>query len=630
MKLFVYTILLLGFLVQYTFGAPIIFPALLTENIQNVIQFLTPTANNQELDEDRDLVQHIKQGTESRKLTGRFLHITDLHPDPYYAKGTDPDTACHYGKHFSETGKYGAPRTECDSPLALIDATFKWIEENLKGEIDFIVWTGDNAKHDSDSSLPRNWNEVLKLNEYIASKFVKVFGTKSDDGSTVMTIPVVPSIGNNDVYPHNVVKSNPTEITKGLYNAWRKFIPQEQYHIFKNGGYYIKEIIPNKLAVISLNTMYWFKRNTEIENCDSKFDPGRKHFKWLGVVLKELRKRNMKVYLSGHVPPVSKNYDETCLRKYALWAYEYQDIIIGAHYGHMNIDHFIPLDAAWAYDSVRRDYGVDALPFDIKTDLSSALEFEQNLDIATENVMQMDFKEDFEIKNGKGKLKYLNTLRDICFTKIKKSVVAGWSFKNKNREFDDSSRYVISHVSPPLVPNYFPTLRVWDYNITDISNPTVDQYQLQEDKYKSWGEISEQFEKDYELEMLFDKYMIKNNKNYKRIDESFPPKRKHGHKSSGPGYTPQLFTPIKYNQFFANLTAISNKEYEFKFDSEYKTDEFPYNLNSMIADEWISLAKQMAPQVDEVDEEQFVKSNKLWEIFVSRAFVSTDLEFRNI
>ena len=46
------------------------------------------------------------------------------------------------------SGPWGAPATVCDSPLGLIDATFDWLEKNWKNKIDFVIWTGDNARYD--------------------------------------------------------------------------------------------------------------------------------------------------------------------------------------------------------------------------------------------------------------------------------------------------------------------------------------------------------------------------------------------------------------------------------------------------------------------------------------------------
>ena len=162
-------------------------------------------------------------------LKGRFIHLTDVHPDPFYRPGSSEDEACHFfakkkhkhkhdkhvgggkgkdgvrardraaraGQDQDEAGQgdddgavvlsdkprtaghWGLPircvqliphglvepalpsltpspspsRSDCDSPLAHVNATFDWIEQHFKGEVDFVVWTGDNARHGALTSL---------------------------------------------------------------------------------------------------------------------------------------------------------------------------------------------------------------------------------------------------------------------------------------------------------------------------------------------------------------------------------------------------------------------------------------------------------------------------------------------
>lgn len=160
-------------------------------------------------------------------LHGRFLQITDIHPDEHYLDGAAISSSCHTivesgasssfrrhpaggaagshgqqrkGRYSLETqdnvdeamdqedesetmtmtlermnekrpglasmsvlssttlddgttvpvgngGFYGAPNTICDSPMALANATFDWIDQHLVNTIDFVVWTGDNARY---------------------------------------------------------------------------------------------------------------------------------------------------------------------------------------------------------------------------------------------------------------------------------------------------------------------------------------------------------------------------------------------------------------------------------------------------------------------------------------------------
>jgi hypothetical protein len=52
-------------------------------------------------------------------------------------------------------------------------------------------------------------------------------------------------------------------------SIWKPFIPTEFYKTFELGGYYAVEVVPGELAVISLNTLYFFEGNTgEHLRCD--------------------------------------------------------------------------------------------------------------------------------------------------------------------------------------------------------------------------------------------------------------------------------------------------------------------------------------------------------------------------
>lgn len=164
----------------------------------------------------------LRPADESKKLHGRFLHISgkltkffvemiltfpDLHPDRFYKPGTSPDYRCHVPKSSKTrfevdeipgsdvVGKYGAPRTDCDSPIALTNATFQWIQDTLKDGIDFVIWTGDSARHDNDIHRPRDNKEVWGLNELMAEKMIEVFGDPDhlhdDDPDNDTIIPML-------------------------------------------------------------------------------------------------------------------------------------------------------------------------------------------------------------------------------------------------------------------------------------------------------------------------------------------------------------------------------------------------------------------------------------------------------
>ena len=85
----------------------------------------------------------------------------------------------------------------------------------------------------------------------VAQKFLEVFGTYKGD----LEIPIIPTLGNNDVLPHNIFKEGPNKWTKTYLDVWKSFIPEDQIKQFKKGGWFAVEVIPNQLAVISLNTL---------------------------------------------------------------------------------------------------------------------------------------------------------------------------------------------------------------------------------------------------------------------------------------------------------------------------------------------------------------------------------------
>jgi endopolyphosphatase len=186
--------------------------------------------------------------------------FTDIHPDTFYKthSSTEAEHACH--RASGPAGYYGAETSDCDSPVSLVNATFKWIEENLKDSIDFVVWTGDSARHDNDEKIPRSNEQIVGQNELVAGKFFEVFqkpdNDDDDDPTNDLVIPIIPTLGNNDVLPHNIFEKGPNRWTLKYLDIWRRFIPEEQRHQFQRGGWFYVEVIPGKLAVFSLNTLY--------------------------------------------------------------------------------------------------------------------------------------------------------------------------------------------------------------------------------------------------------------------------------------------------------------------------------------------------------------------------------------
>lgn len=529
-------------------------------------------------------------------IHGRFLHMTDIHPDEFYKPGSSHDSMCHDGE--GEAGEYGDAILGCDSPMILMNRTLQWIDDNLKDKIDFVVWTGDNIRHDNDRNHPRTEGNIFDMNEYVSDSIYQLFKNPDTENPRNLLVDFIPSLGNNDVYPHNLFAPGPTLQTREMYKIWSHFIPQNQLHIFNRGAYFFREVIPGQLAVLSINTLYLFQSNPLVDNCDNKKDPGYKLFEWLGIVLKELRARNMKVWLTGHVPPNEKNYDLSCLRKYIVWSYEYRDIIVGGLYGHMNIDHFIPLDAKAAYKSLeklqkkkKKKKGKKGKKG--KGKLLEAVEVE---DIEDDELTQQP---PMKITGGipHNKVSFMEGLKTDLYGDVKE--------EDKSGVFGE--RYSIAHVTASVIPTFNPGLRVWEYNITDLSqllnNQKIDN---------SWDDFFAGVDKYMDYLDKLDEASVSDFFTMKK-DRSLPPK-KPDNLPLGPAYTPQTFTPLRYTQYYVDLANVNKGEKPFDFEYEYSTDDKLYKMESLTVNNWLQLSRR------------FKTDDELWNTFRRHSFVDSNYE----
>ncbi|KAI0107542.1 Metallo-dependent phosphatase-like protein [Nemania sp. FL0031] len=436
--------------------------------------------------------------------------------------------------------------------MSLVNATLAWVKEHLRDEIDFVVWTGDSARHDSDEELPRHNKDILSMNSRIADAFADTF---SDD--TGLVVPVVPTFGNNDIYPHNILMPGPNDILRTYSSIWRQFIPEAQRHSFEFGGWFYVEVIPNKLAVFSLNTMYFFDRNGGVDDCAHPSEPGYKHFEWLLVQLEYMRSRGVKAILMGHVPPARTEgkqlWDETCWQKYTLWLQQYRDVVIASLYGHMNIDHFL------LQDTKEIDMSLISVPSIAKASARAAME------------------EHLSIQSSAG---YLKELRDDWAklpspVALEESVDKSKKGRGKGKKDKDklggkwAERFQLSLISPSIVPNYFPSLRVFEYNITGIEDipswldveraALLNEAIATHDNEPEVHELKRRSDPDLEIEK---KKKNKGKKGKKPKPPADPnlrlPKPPAKDALPGPAYRAQTLTLLGYTQYYANLTYINN------------------------------------------------------------------------
>ncbi|KGO67788.1 Endopolyphosphatase, Ppn1p-like protein [Penicillium italicum] len=563
----------------------------------------------------------------------------DLHPDRLYKPGTSIDRSCHRGN--GPAGYLGAEGTDCDSPLSLVNATYRWIEENLKDEIDFVIWTGDSVRHDNDEKLPRTADEIVELNAFLSQKWISIFGEEEVDESSnavpKMSIPVIPTFGNNDIMPHNIFNKGPNKWTKRFAEIWNLFIPEDQRHTFVEGGWFTAEVVPGRLAVISLNTMYFFDSNSAVDGCNAKSEPGYEHMEWLRVQLKILRSRNMKAILIGHVPPArssgKKNWDETCWQKYTLWMHQYRDVVVSSFYGHMNIDHFMLQDS----NKVNIVSKVDG-----KVSTSSKTDYLQSLRNQWSSLPSppSGVFEEFDSASDSG---------DFSEVEPAKKDKGGKNKDKKKQKFLDkiggpwAERYSVSLVSPSVVPNFFPSLRVIDYNITGLDG--VDSF--------THGFVEATYGVDHaamDMPETSDDSLISpeiQKKKKKGKDKKKKPKFKVPEPPSstappGPAYSNQPFTLLGYTQYYSNLTKLYEKiaageqgdDPRIDYEIEYTTNDDVYQMKDLTVRSFFQLAARIG---EEGAEEKYTgdissegvdaavkkkkPANDVWRTFLRRAFV---------
>lgn len=310
---------------------------------------------------------------------------------------------------------------------------------------------------------------------------------------------------------------------------------------------------------------------------------------WLRIQLQIMRDRGIKAILMGHVPPArvdsKESWDETCWQKYTLWVQQYRDVIVGSLYGHMNIDHFMLQDFEQINDNTRKGdmatqsrarsaEGEISLLKDGEVTVSSASDYllslrafwarlpsplaDANRYAETQSEVWVDEDEDNDSvwgwllsrlagsrghkKDGKGaKKKYLEKI--------------GGKY---------AQRYSASLVSPSVVPNYYPTLRIVEYNITGLEHLHVygGPHSVMDLSVLPKHEFSDDEGYKREVDTLVRrKEKQKNKERAAKHSKKFRFKVPKGPSKSappGPAYSPQPLTWTRYIQYFANLTHINN------------------------------------------------------------------------
>jgi endopolyphosphatase len=306
----------------------------------------------------------------------------------------------------------------------------------------------------------------------------------------------------------------------------------------------------------------------------------------------------MKAMLMGHVPPArvdsKMSWDETCWQKYTLWQKQYRDVIVGNFFGHMNIDHFMLQD----FKDIKKGFKKGYSPAELEGPRAKYAVNEE-LTVMSAADYLIDLRGSFSkiptvsdklriFDDEEGESSWLDSLVSIFMSKEGKKKHGKKPqnpFSKIGGEYGE--RYSLSFVQASVIPNFFPTLRVFEYNITGLEDLNVASVpsavqalsraavseQIPMLAGKSNPSFIDEFASDIALSShkgVGEEKKKKKTKKYKfKVPQ--PPSKS---TPPGPAYSPQTLSLLGYTQYFANITHINNDflnaaaEKEQEFDTE--------------------------------------------------------------
>lgn len=378
---------------------------------------------------------------------------------------------------------------------SLLSLDAEEIDENIDKDddrtgFDFIIWTGDSARHDIDNSYPRTRQEIYDLNKWCLDLLHEKFPG----------VPVVPNIGNNDIFPHNIMWPGPNDVIAAYTDIWKKEVPEYELHTFQLGGYFTQEVIPNRLAVISLNTLYFYDSNKVVDGCkkikrerrgklgksasiagqqvvdeDSEVDdylssegisaallkskdPGTVQLLWLDAQLDQYRRRGMAVHIIGHVPPTGGNYFPRCFDAYTDIVLHYQEVVVGQHFGHMNVDAFFVQEDVEALKQTEKKQGKKSKGREMVGGKAASRSVDDEREVEDQQDEDEDDSDDNEITTA--------ALSDD----IRKDLMILPKESKTNESY-----YSYFFAVPGIVPTFLPATRIWTYNVSGVEIDDVGQ-----------------------------------------------------------------------------------------------------------------------------------------------------------
>ena len=294
-------------------------------------KYINPDEYASKVLKDKPKIQKEKINKNGKKL--RMLQITDLHLDLKFKKGAsancmrpiccrDDPTEDQIKNNDAVSGKYGF-EGKCDIGQDLFKS---FVEDAFQKNIDFIVWTGDNAPHDTwEGSQEEVFKISKKLKEMLDKKF-RNGGKKT---------PVFYCLGNHEKYPNDAFHDEENNLLENMANVYQDYLDKESYETFKKYGYYTQKY-DNKLRIISINCLVCDCFNFNLFNSTKVHV--KSMFDWLEKVLKFAEDHKEFVYILNHFPLNGEFTLTECGKRFQALFDRYEYVIRGIFSGHTHRD----------------------------------------------------------------------------------------------------------------------------------------------------------------------------------------------------------------------------------------------------------------------------------------------------
>ena len=232
-------------------------------------------------------------------------------------------------------------------------------------------------------------------------------------------VPIIFSIGNNDVMVHDTLQPGPNDAINLLGNIWLSDFSNECIKSFNIGGYW-SVWIREAIKVISLNTLYFSKNNYLSMDCETEISPGSLQIKWLESELKCTQEKYAKAIIIGHVPPIDAFYHENCLKGYLNVIQSYSNAISYQSFGHIHLDDLlimknqkIPVSFALISPALSPVFNPSFRIYEISSGNGSLLDYQQYF--ASLSDLDLHFRKEYSCQeafgNGPLNLEYFLNLQ---------------------------------------------------------------------------------------------------------------------------------------------------------------------------------------------------------------------------